>query len=89
MSGEQLALAFIGLLLGLFEAGRLIDVIKNYLGWEGPQAKLLAAGVSVVVSLAALFVSGEVGIADFTLENFPVVFGLVYPVAELVYYFKK
>ena len=89
MSGEQLALLVIGALLGLFEEVRIVDVFLNRLNFSGWQAKLASAGVAVLVSLVALFVAGEVGIADFTVENFPAVFAPVYLLAELVYYRNK
>jgi len=89
MSSEQIALLVVGALLGLFEQVRIVDLIKRLLGWEGVQAKLLAAAVSVLVSLGALFVTGEIGLADFTLANLPYVFGPVYALAELVYFFRK
>ena len=89
MSSEQITLLVIGALLGLFEEVRIVDLIKSRLGWEGTQAKLLAAAVSVLVSLAGLFVSGEIGLADFTLANLPYVFAPVYALAELVYFFRK
>lgn len=89
MSSEQIALLVVGTLLGLFEEVRIVDFIKNRLGWEDVSAKLLAAAVSVLVSFAGLFVSGEIGLADFTLANFPYVFAPVYALAELVYFFRK
>ena len=89
MSGEQLALLAIGALLGLFEEVRIVDVIKNRLGLVGWQAKLAAAATAVGTSLVALFAAGEVGIADFNIANFPVVFSMVYGIAELLYYHRK
>ena len=89
MSGEQLALAALGAFLGLFEAGRLIDVIKNRLGWEDLQAKLLAAAVSFVLAAGALFATGELGLSDFTWNNLPAVFAPLYALSELLFYYKR
>ena len=89
MSGEQVALLVIGALLGLFEEVRIVDVIKNRLGVSGGWAKLLAAAVATLTSVVALFAAGQLGIADFTMENFPVVFAPVFALAELLYYYRK
>ena len=89
MGSEQLALLVIGALLGLFEEVRVVDVFLNRLGWEGWQAKLAAAAVAALTSLVTLFVLGEVGLIDFTIDNFPAVFAPVYLLAELVYYYRK
>ena len=89
MSAEQLAVLFIGLLLGLGGQTNLVDFVKNVLKAEGVWAKLLAAGIAVITSTGALLITGGLGIADFTLENFPVVFSAVYVGAEFLYYFSK
>lgn len=89
MGSEQIALLIVGGLLGLFEQKRIVDFVKERLGWDGAYAKLLAAAIAVLTSLGALFVSGEIGLADFTLANFPVVFAPVYALAEIVYFFTK
>jgi hypothetical protein len=89
MSGEQIALMVIGLLLGGFEQIRLVDWFKAKLNLEGLSAKLLAAGVDVVLAIGSLFAAGEVGLADFNIENFPVVFASVWGLAERLYFYKK
>ena len=89
MGSEQLALLIIGLILGGFEQIRLVDWVKAKLGVEGLQAKLVAAIIAVGVSLVALFVSGEVGLADFNMNNLPIVFSAVYGLSELLYFRRK
>ena len=89
MSGEQLALVVLGAFLGLFESGRIIDVIKERLGWEDMRAKFLAAAVSFVLAAGALFVTGELKLVDFTFNNLPAVFAPLYALSEIVYYYKR
>ena len=89
MGSEQVALMIIGLVLGGFEQIRLVDWVKARLNVSGMLAKGLAAAIAVGVSIAALFAAGEVGIADFTLNNLPVVFASVYGLSEFLYYRSK
>jgi hypothetical protein len=89
MSGEQIALMVIGLLLGGFEQIRLVDWFKAKLNVEGLAAKFLAAAVAVALSIGSLFLAGEVGLADFNIENFPVVFASVWGLAEMLYFYRK
>ena len=89
MSSEQIALLVVGAFLGLFEQVRLVDFVKNILKVDGTWAKLLAAAVAVLLSLGALFITGQVHLADFTLADLPYVFAPVYALAEIVYYFKR
>ena len=89
MNAEQLTVLFVGLLLGLGGQSSLVDFAKNILKAEGAWAKLLAAGIAVITSAGTLLITGGLGIADFTLENFPVVFSAVYVGAEFLYYFRK
>ena len=63
----------------------LVQILKKQLGWDGPKAALLSAGVAVVVALIALFGAGQLSIYDFTLDNFAVVFTSVFTVATLAY----
>ena len=63
----------------------LTQLIKKQLGWDGPRAALLSAGVAVVVALVALFGAGQLHIYDFTLNNFAVVFTSVFTVAQLAF----
>ena len=89
MTAEQLGLLFIGLLLGLGSQTNLVDFVKNFLRVDGFKAKLLAAGIAVITSTVALLITGGLGIADFTLANFPVVFLAVYGGAEFLYAYRK
>ena len=89
MSGEQLALVALGAFLGLFEAGRLIDVIKERLGWEDLPAKLLAAALSFVLAAGALFATGELKLVSFTWDNFSAVFAPLYALSEILYFYRR
>lgn len=84
MSSEQLLRMVIELVAG-FIGMPFFDFVKKKLGLEGMTAMVFVAGLSALVGIAALFVSGEVGIADFTLENFPEAFGLVFAAASFLY----
>ena len=89
MDAQQLAVLFVGLLLGLGAQSSLVEFAKNVLKAEGIAAKLLAAGIAVVTSAGTLLISGGLGIADFTWQNFPTVFAAVYAGAEFLYYYRK
>lgn len=91
MSAEQLAVLFIGLLLGFGGQTNLVDWAKRFVGLDGSgmKAKLLAAGIAVATATGALLITGGLGIADFTLANFPVVFAAVYLPAEFLYAYRK
>lgn len=63
----------------------LIQYLKNEFGWRGKQAVWLASAVSVALAFAALFVSHELALSDFTMANLVAVFGQVIAAATLAY----
>jgi hypothetical protein len=85
MSSEELIILLVSFVLGIVGSPTLIDWIKKTLGLEGTGALLLAAGASAVIGFAALFISGEIGLADFTWNNLPAAFGIVFTAATLAY----
>lgn len=89
MSAEQIAGLLLGGLLGWGGQIDLVNFVKNILGLQGIQAKLLAAAVAVASSAGLLLLTAGIGIADFTLDNFSVVFVAVYGLAEFIYTYRK
>ena len=75
---------FISVIAG-FLAVPLINYVKAKFGLSGKPAALLAAAMSVIIALIALFAYGQINLASFTLENFASVFGLVFAAATLAY----
>ena len=63
----------------------LIGWLKDLWQLEGKQAMLLTAAVSVVLGVAALFVSHQLTGADLSWENVAAVFGQVLAAATLAY----
>jgi hypothetical protein len=65
----------------------LIQWLKGALGLEGKGALWLTVGVSVLLAVAALFISQELSVNDFSPENLLAVFGQVLAAATLAYKF--
>ena len=65
----------------------LIQWLKGVLELEGKQAMWLTVGISVLLAVAALFISQELSVNDFSPENLLAVFGQVLAAATLAYKF--
>jgi hypothetical protein len=65
----------------------LIQWLKRTFNLEGKQALWLTVGVSVLLAVAALFISQELSVSDFSPENLLAVFGQVLAAATLAYKF--
>jgi hypothetical protein len=65
----------------------LIQWLKDVFGLEGKGALWLTVGVSVLLAVAALLISQELSVNDFTPENLLAVFGQVLAAATLAYKF--
>jgi len=85
MSPEELILWAVSIVLGLIGAPTLFDFLKKKFGLEGTGAMFFVAAASVVIGIGALFVSGEVGLVDFTWANLPSAFSAVFAAATLAY----
>jgi len=77
---EQL-ISLLGGVLAPFIVKQLVKAlkVKDFLAW------LVAVAVSTVLAIAAVLVSGELGLADFTLANFSTAFVVVYVAAETLF----
>jgi len=62
-----------------------VQWLKQIIGAQGRSAVWLTVAVAVILSIAALFLSDELAIADFTLPNLAAVFGQVLAAATLAY----
>jgi hypothetical protein len=65
----------------------LIQWLKGALSLDGEKAMWLTLGVSILLAVAALFISQEFSVNDFSPENLLVVLGQVLAAATLVYKF--
>lgn len=63
----------------------LVQWLKQLIGVKGKSAVWLTVSVAVMLSIAALFVSKELALTDFTLLNLTTVFGQVLAAATLAY----
>lgn len=71
-------------LIGAFSIP-LINALKKEFGAEDKSAVWILVAVSVVLGIAAMFVSQEVGLSDFNVANLAAVFGQVLAAATLAY----
>ena len=72
-------------LLGLLGGKPLVDWLKEKLGWEDIYVVILTGAVAAVVAIAELFLAGSLTLEMFTLENFAVVWSLVYSASQVWY----
>lgn len=84
MTIHEILVLVITLLVG-FIGVPVIQFLKNTFNLADKQAALLTGVVAVVFAGAELFATGQLGIADFTLENFTVVFTSVYGLSQIFY----
>jgi len=84
MTSEELILWVASIVLGLIGVP-VFDFIKQKLGIEDTSALFLVAGLSAVVGLGALLISGEIGLVDFTWSNLPNAFAAVFAAATMFY----
>ena len=56
---------------------------------SGPKAFLVAAALSAVASVIALFATGQVSLTEFSLENFSSAFTIVMTLSQAVFQFLK
>jgi len=82
-SAELIALG-VQFLSGLIGVG-LTQWLKAKFDVEGTTALLIAAIVSALLAIGALFLSGEITLTVFTWENLPNAFGIVFSAATLAY----
>ena len=84
MSSELAIILLLQVLVGVLGMP-VMDWIKKKLGLEGTAALFLVAALSTVAGIGALFVSGEVGLMEFTWVNLPHVFTVVFTAATIAY----
>lgn len=84
MTSEEFLTTIVPLLIG-FLGMPLIQFLKSKLNIESHWALLLTYAVSIVLGIAALFVSGEIALVDFTFENIMHVTGLIITAATAAY----
>lgn len=81
---HDLFVFLITVLVGLAGMG-LTQWLKNILKLQDIWALVLTGGVSLVLAVAELFLSGAIGIADFTIANLPAVLGGIFSLATVFY----
>ncbi len=78
----------IGILI-LFLGAPITQFLKNALNLKDKLALLLTACVAAVLAIAELMLTNALGWESFSLENFPLAFGMVMTVATLYYQLLK
>jgi len=63
--------------------------LKNKLKWEDRYALALTAVIAGIFALGEMLLSQVIGWKDFTLANFPVIFGAVFTLGTLYYQWLK
>jgi len=84
MTVEQLIALIIQLIGGVLGMP-FTQWLKSKLGLDGTSALALSFAVSVVLAVAALFVTGALGFQDFSWETLPGTVSIVWATATLVY----
>lgn len=85
MTSEQLIALAVQLLLGIVGAPTVFDWLKKAFGFEGTTALFFVGGLSVLLGIGALFLSGELGLVAFTWANLPTAFTVVFTAATFAY----
>lgn len=67
----------------------ITQFFKNVLGWKDRAALVLTGVISAVVAVAEVWLAGQFGFAELTLENFPEAFFLVSTAATFYYQLMK
>lgn len=63
----------------------IVGYFKSKLGWDDRAAMILTIVITFLIATIALFVSQELAVSSFTLENLVAVFGQVIAAATIVY----
>lgn len=84
MSTEQFIELLIMLITGVLGMP-VTQWFKSKLGVDGTSALALSLAVSGVLAVFALFVTGALGVSDFTWEALPATLAVVWSTAVLVY----
>ena len=81
---QELILWLLAVVTGLIGMP-IVQFVKNRLGWEDNAALLLSGAIATVLALVQLFATGALGLGDFTLANFALVFTTVMTAANVFY----
>lgn len=81
---HDLFVFLITVVVGLLGMG-ITQWLKAKLGLQDIWALVLTGGVSLALAVAEMFLSGAIGIADFTVANLPAVLGGIFSLATVFY----
>ena len=81
---EQEFILIVSVLLGLLGVP-FVTWIKGKLLWSEGKALLVAGAVAAVLGAAQLFVAGQLGVADFALDNLAYTIGIIFSAATVYY----
>ncbi len=81
---EESFAIIVSVLLGLLGVP-FVSWVKGKLNVSEGKALLVAGGVAGVLGVAQLFAAGQIGIADFSLDNLATTFGLIFSAATIFY----
>jgi len=85
-SGDLVTMLVVVLMFAVPQLGpNVVNWIKGGLGWSGKKAEVLFVGILGLVSLLAMYVTGEIVDTNFTLKTFISTFGAALVPARLAY----
>ncbi len=81
---EESFLIIVSVLLGLLGVP-FVTWVKGKLNVSDGKALLIAGAVAGLLGAGQLFAAGQLGFADFSLDNLAVTFGLIYASANIFF----
>ena len=81
---EESFVIIVSVLLGLLGVP-FVSWVKGKLAVSEGKALLIAGAVAGVLAVAQLFVAGQLGVADFNLDNLASTFGVIFTAATVFY----
>jgi NhaP-type Na+/H+ or K+/H+ antiporter len=81
---EESFAIIVSVLLGLLGVP-FVSWVKGKLNVSEGKALLIAGAVAGVLGAAQLFVAGQLGVADFSLDNLAATFGVIFSSATVFY----
>ena len=81
---ETIVMIVVSALLGLLGVP-FVDWIKGKLGVEDGKALLIAGALAAVLGTLQLVIAGQLGIADFSLDNLAYTFGVIFAAADVFF----
>ncbi len=81
---EEAFLIIVSVLLGLLGVP-FVSWVKGKLSVSEGKALLIAGAVAATLGVGQLFAAGQLGLADFSLDNLASTFGVIFSAASIFY----